>query len=295
LKLVHLSVIAICSVLAGRAAAHLIVGSWLADGPPLARQRPPPVEKPAHSKDPSAILSRNVFCSGCESPQAVAAEEHAREQGAEGPQKSALPVALLSILFSGPSDSLAVIADLSKQKQKPIDWFFRRGELLFETGATVAAIGERRVYLRNGTRLEYLDLDEQLPAPAPGAPARVAVASNEPDLDRGLHCSGNSCQADRSLIDQLLQNPMALATQARFVPSLVAGKANGFKVYAIRPGSLFEKIGLQNGDTVKSINGLDMTSPDKALEVYTKLRNASHLSVVVDRRGQGLTMDYTIR
>ena len=45
-------------------------------------------------------------------------------------------------------------------------------------------------------------------------------------------------------------------------------------MYAIRPNSLFGKIGLQNGDTIKSINGIDMSSPDKALEVYTKVRVA---------------------
>jgi general secretion pathway protein C len=40
---------------------------------------------------------------------------------------------------------------------------------------------------------------------------------------------------------------------------------------------------------------MDMSSPDKALEVYTKLRNASRLAVAVERRGDNITLDYTIR
>ena len=52
---------------------------------------------------------------------------------------------------------------------------------------------------------------------------------------------------------------------------------------------------MQNGDTIKAINGLDMSSPDKALEIYTKLRYASHLSVSVERRGENTTLDYSIR
>ncbi len=86
-----------------------------------------------------------------------------------------------------------------------------------------------------------------------------------------------------------------LATSARFVPSIKDGKPNGFKLYAIRPNSIFGKMGLQNGDTLKSINGNDMTTPDAALALYSKLRNASHLSVQVERRGETVPLDYTIR
>ncbi|MGZ3442306.1 MAG: type II secretion system protein GspC, partial [Polyangia bacterium] len=86
-----------------------------------------------------------------------------------------------------------------------------------------------------------------------------------------------------------------LATAARFVPSIKDGKPNGFKLYAIRPQSIFGRIGLQNGDTIKAINGSEMTTPDAALGLYTKLRNASHLSVQVERRGETVALDYTIR
>jgi hypothetical protein len=34
---------------------------------------------------------------------------------------------------------------------------------------------------------------------------------------------------------------------------------------------------------------------DKALEVYTKVRESSRLSVSISRRGKPLTLDYTIR
>ena len=57
----------------------------------------------------------------------------------------------------------------------------------------------------------------------------------------------------------------------------------------------FGLIGLQNGDVISAINGLEMTSPDKALEVYTKLKSASHLSVGLERNGQKITKDYSIR
>jgi general secretion pathway protein C len=38
-----------------------------------------------------------------------------------------------------------------------------------------------------------------------------------------------------------------------------------------------------------------MSTPDKALEAYTKLKSASHLTVMVERRGENITLDYQIR
>ena len=58
---------------------------------------------------------------------------------------------------------------------------------------------------------------------------------------------------------------------------------------------MFAKIGMQNADLIKAINGLDMSTPDKALEAYTKLKTASHLTVMLERRNENITLDYQIR
>ena len=72
-------------------------------------------------------------------------------------------------------------------------------------------------------------------------------------------------------------------------------KPEGFKLYAIRPTSAFAKLGLTNGDTLTSINGFELNSADRALEVYTKLREATSLELEVTRRGKPVTLKYTIR
>jgi general secretion pathway protein C len=218
------------------------------------------------------------------------------------PQKTSLQLELISTMVvpNDPIWSVAVIRDLAG-KEKETGAFYK-DKKIFETGAVVEAVQRKRVYLRNQGRLEYLELDGATPPPA-AAPAAapaptVAAAPIDPamgDIDKGVNCSGNNCTVDKQLVEKMLSNTAMLATAARFVPSIKDGKANGFKLYAIRPNSIFGKIGLQNGDTVKAINGMDMSTPDKALEVYTKLRNASHLSVSVERRGETITLDYSIR
>jgi general secretion pathway protein C len=88
---------------------------------------------------------------------------------------------------------------------------------------------------------------------------------------------------------------MAIVKGARVVPAMKNGKPEGFKMYAIRPTSAFAKLGLSNGDTLTSINGFELNSADRALEVYTKLREATSLELEVTRRGKPVTLKYNIR
>ena len=46
-----------------------------------------------------------------------------------------------------------------------------------------------------------------------------------------------------------------LLTQARAVPYFKQGKSVGLRLFAIKAGSLFEKIGLKNGDKVVAMSG----------------------------------------
>ena len=96
-------------------------------------------------------------------------------------------------------------------------------------------------------------------------------------------------------INDVMGNLSKVATQARIVPSFKNGKPNGFKLFSIKPGSLYTKIGLRNGDVVQRINGYDMDSPDKALEVYQKLQDSKSITVEIQRRGKPMTMSYSIQ
>jgi S1-C subfamily serine protease len=99
----------------------------------------------------------------------------------------------------------------------------------------------------------------------------------------------------KQTVDTIIANPMAVGKGARVVPSIKNGVANGFKLYAIRPSSVYSKLGFANGDTIHSINGFELSSADKALEAYTKLQNATDVQVELTRRGHPMTLSYTIR
>jgi type II secretory pathway component PulC len=97
----------------------------------------------------------------------------------------------------------------------------------------------------------------------------------------------------RPLIELVLANPTHLG-RARIVPSVKDGKADGFKLYAIRSDEFWGRLGFENGDVLHAVNDLAITTPDSALEVYSKLREADSLRVDLTRRGVHRTHVYRI-
>lgn len=115
------------------------------------------------------------------------------------------------------------------------------------------------------------------------------------ELDANITSNGDSSWTiNRALVDRLLANQAALMSAARVIPHEVDGRVVGVKIYGIRRSSLLGRLGVQNGDMLRTINGFDLTEPDSVLQAYTNLRSADHLSLSIERRGSPVTLDYTI-
>ena len=301
LSAVDLVVIAICAIFAARATATAIDAGMASNVPTVKPGGRPVVAAPSgpvYSKEVEEILKRNIFCSTC--PPILGKPEAPGAPPVPELQKTALPLKVLAIMYAPePADprwSIAIIRDNDSKTAGP----YSIGSKIRD--ATIDEIEPTKVYMDfGGGRREYMELLDAA-TPPPGAPAAAAPQHNEPkdplaaELDKGIRKTGNNTyEVQHSTLDSLLGNMGALARAARIVPETRDGKSIGFRLFSIRPDGPFGKIGLQNGDIISAINGLEMNSPDKALEVYTKLRTANHLSVGLERNGQKVTMDYTIR
>ena len=297
---IDLVVIAICAVFCARASATAIESS-LASMAPLPKPAPRAFaavsQQTVYTKDFEEILKRNVFCSTC--PPILPPPPSATDSGPPlpaAPQKTTMPLKLLAIMFApAPADprwSMAIIRDNDAKSAGP----YGINDKIRD--AVITDISATRVDFDISGRKEYMELFDTSPAPAPVA-APVAVASADPltaELQRGIKKTGeNNYEVQRGTVDSLLGNMSALSRAARIVPEIKDGRSAGFRLFSVRPDGPFAMIGLQNGDVISAINGLEMTSPDKALEVYTKLKTASHLSVGLERNGQKITKDYNIR
>ena len=96
-------------------------------------------------------------------------------------------------------------------------------------------------------------------------------------------------------LDKILENQADLMRQARVVPEQENGRTVGIRMFGIRSDTLLGTLGMENGDRLQTINGFDMSSPEKALEAYARLRTADKLTVQVNRGGKNMNLDYNIK
>ena len=107
--------------------------------------------------------------------------------------------------------------------------------------------------------------------------------------------SDTEFNVDRAVVDKILENQAELMRSARIVPEQQDGKVVGIRMFGVRPDTLLGVLGFQNGDRLETINGFNMSSPEKALEAYARLRTAKGLNVKINRRGKPMSLDYHIK
>ncbi len=94
--------------------------------------------------------------------------------------------------------------------------------------------------------------------------------------------------------DAILANMRIVAHSVHVNPELKGGDAIGFRIVGMKTTSVLARLGLREGDVVQSLNGRDISTPDKALEAYAKLRSSRHLQVHLTRDGKSLPIDVKI-
>ncbi len=144
------------------------------------------------------------------------------------------------------------------------------------------------------TLLGYLALLSTPPVPTPLAtradsPAPVLPVPAAPPPPAPMVVVVPTAASSTQVVDVRradLERTLTVARAARVVPTLRDGQFIGVKLYAIRPDSPLAAIGFQNGDTVRAINDVPLTTPDLALEVYRTHRDPDHYDLDIERRGQ---------
>ena len=134
------------------------------------------------------------------------------------------------------------------------------------------------------------------PPPPPPPPSGPVISMEAKDLAKHIkRGAGGVVSISGEAADWVMQNPASIAPGARIVPTIKDGKGIGFKLFAIRAGSIFELLGFENGDIVTSVNGFELASPDRALAAYVAVRGAATFKVEILRKGQPQTLSLAIR
>lgn len=295
--------------------ANAIIASWL---------RPPPEQ--AHVAQASAapaprtwddwqvIVSRNLFHS-----RQLSAPPPPVEVAEEDLEETTLPLKLWGTLAAeDPTLAWASVEDLDARETQAVSV----GDQI-KTAEVVAIERRRVVLLENGKRRSLSLGEEEVVASAPvrstrsttrarnARSARAARArararqqaavsadeARESMADRVRKLAEDRFEVDREDVHAAMSNPASLYTQARILPSIdeETGEVAGLQISAIKPGSVFEQVGIQEGEVIIEVGGVPINDVGQSASVLSGLVEQAEVSItVLDEAGNTRPLTLTM-
>ncbi len=195
---------------------------------------------------------------------------------------------LMGTMVASESRSYAVFEDAKTQEQ----FLYKEGDFLSED-VQIIRIGRNRVIVWTGEREEILEVLLPPGENIMGGGSQVVPIPSP--LSGVRQISKNRWVLDRREIDGAVENLPQLLTKARIIPNFSDGKPDGFRIFAISEDSLYSKIGLQNGDILHRVNGIEVKEPQNFIRVFEQLKNETYLIVDLVRGNQKETFNYEVR
>lgn len=247
-------------------------------------------EAASPSKVSSARLAEEILNAGLfSSARPSAGDGMARPggQAIEKPLDAAKKVKLAGTVVGDGLGALAIVEDLRSKKQ-----------ILYHLHEQIPDVGEivqvRRdgIMLQDGDRREFLELAVARPdrpemASSPGVPTALPAARQVP--------SGGRMTLDRRAVTQSMDDVPKLLSQAQAAPFYQDGKLIGWRIDAIKPESFYEKIGLQAGDVLQRVNGVEIRDPGMVLTLFQQVKDERQVKLDLLRENRRTTLMYEIR
>jgi general secretion pathway protein C len=206
-----------------------------------------------------------------------------------------------TVAWSDTTGYAFVIESGSEQK------LYKNGKVIPGAGILKEIYPESVVMEFNGNEYEVL-LEKFIDKASSGAatgkaqrPGRAANKRRRPaaggkDFSQFARRTGeNEFVVSKRAIDESIQNPQNILTDARLLPNMNKGAQRGFKVSEIKRGGLYEHLGLLNGDILLAVNDFKLSSPESALQAFTTLQGSSSIKLNIERRGKKIELKYNIR
>ncbi|HEY6395395.1 MAG TPA: type II secretion system protein GspC [Candidatus Binataceae bacterium] len=197
----------------------------------------------------------------------------------------------------------AIIEDASGNQT-----LYRVGDDVPGAGRLVSVEKNRAIIERGGRRIALVIPDSDLPAPSPirpfsGVAKQLAAqtASNDTnddddDVSVDVEEEGtNHYVLQRDEVQNALAHSGQFMSQLRATPNVQSGKQSGFTLSEIEAGSVFEDLGLEDGDVITGMNGQQLTDPAKAAGLLSSIQNHSSVDITLVREGKPVHLHYDIR
>lgn len=227
-------------------------------------------EAPVKKVDLSVITKKNIL-----GPLTVPTPSSRADTVAKSAPKT--PMNLIGTYVTKGEAPYAIIEEDKKKLQD----VFGVGDMVFNE-AKVLSITADRVELERAGQREVLTLDD---TQGKGVDFKGGIVAM--DNDRFM--------VEEAEVDRALENLPMLLTQARAVPYFRDGQAAGLRLFAVKTGSLYEKLGLKNGDILKSINDNSLSDLSQAMQLFERLKTERSIKITLERNSEDKEFNYEIK
>ncbi len=193
---------------------------------------------------------------------------------------TSLPIELLGTIYLGdPLISLATVRDKTYSEAD----IYRVGDSIYgNEQATIALVERQKIVINNNGVKECIDLDKSKEVVADdGFPAN-------PGEGFGTSAgAGTEVTIEASFVEsELGPGFVKIVDSARLVPNPIdGGGLSGFKIFAIKGGTLFARVGLQNGDVITKVNDTSMTQAEEGFAMYKAFQEGGEVRLQLLRGG----------
>ncbi|MDH5641896.1 MAG: hypothetical protein OEY28_11435 [Nitrospira sp.] len=203
---------------------------------------------------------------------------------------AAAKIRLIGVVMGDQRGIFAIVEEQPSKNQA----LYRLHDRIPDLGE-VTDIQRNSIVIRQGNLEELvgLSLPDKPFTPGTGAPtppSQAAAAARPPASSPSL-----KQVVDRREVEQAMNDLPKLMTQARAVPHMVNGAIDGFRLDYVAPASFYEKIGVQTGDVLQRVNGVDIRDPGTVLSLLQQLKNEAVVKLDIIRNNQRSTVTYELR
>ncbi|MBN20627.1 MAG: hypothetical protein CL678_05000 [Bdellovibrionaceae bacterium] len=278
----------ICSYLTA-GVCGLIIEGFIPD--PVASTRSSPLPNQVFQlSDYDPIYKRNLFNSDGKIPgedKVITPIKKETPKPLNGPAvRTGLPLTLVgTLIFQNKNRSIATLSHGSDNKIYPV-----RIQDEVPGVLKITKIEPKKVTFINlsNQRNEFIDLPEDIEIKT------TPIRRSAPKAAGIQKKTGNKFNVSRDRVNQALGNLGKVLTQARAIPNLENGQPAGYKLFQIVPGSIYDQIGLKNGDIIEGVDGEEINDPGKAFEMLKQFKEKSHIELTIKRNGMSQNFSYDI-
>jgi general secretion pathway protein C len=235
----------------------------------------------------SQILNLNLFGDAQAQPTAEVVQSVS-----EAPETK-LNLVLSGVVASNQADRGAAIIEYRNSQST-----YGVGDKIEGTNVTLDEIYTDRVIIKNRLTRETLMLE--------GVDYDEANAKRNRDMNRQLASEPTNTQARvgptnrpnpealREARRKLASSPDSFTEMISMSPHRVNGQLMGYRVTPGTNPALFNSVGLQSGDVITILNGLDLTDLQQSLEALAELQEAESLELEILRGSEFISLDLEI-